>query len=72
MLAKLRFKSSMFAGALDGGDDEVLLEGNKLQTIVEEFDFSPVQQEGTQAEEVSEVLHQDDAMDDAENIWREL
>ena len=68
MLAKLRFKSSMFAGALDGGDDEVLLEGNKLQTIVEEFDFSPVQQEGTQAEEVSEVLHQDDAMDDLSDV----
>lgn len=63
MLAKLRFKSSMFAGALDGGDDEVLLEGNKLQTIVEEFDFSPVEQEETQVEDVSEAPREEETMD---------
>ena len=44
MLSKLHFKSSMFEGALDGGNDEVLLEGGKLQKIVEEFDFSPSEQ----------------------------
>lgn len=45
MLAKLQFKSSMFAGALDGGDDEVLLEGNKLQEIVEQFDFENAEEQ---------------------------
>ena len=67
MLAKLRFKSSMFAGALDGGDDEVLLEGNKLQTIVEEFDFSPVEQEETQVEDVSEAPREEETMDNPTN-----
>ena len=45
MLAKLQFKSSMFAGALDGGDDEVLLEGNKLQEIVDQFDFENAEEQ---------------------------
>lgn len=68
MLAKLRFKSSMFAGALDGGDDEVLLEGNKLQTLVDEFDFSPVEQEDTQSEEVPEALSREVIMDDLTDV----
>lgn len=60
MLAKLQFKSSMFAGALDGGDDEVLLEGNKLQEIVDQFDFEnaeeqPVVVEMEPMEEVVQV-----------------
>lgn len=57
MLAKLQFKSSMFAGALDGGDDEVLLEGNKLQEIVDQFDFENAEEQPTvvDTEPVEEV-----------------
>ena len=61
MLAKLRFKSSMFAGALDGGDDEVLLEGNKLQEIVEQFDFENDESQASvvEMEPVEEVVSVD-------------
>lgn len=80
MLAKLQFKSSMFAGALDGGDDEVLLEGNKLQEIVEQFDFEnaeeqpavvemePVEEVGQidiDAEFIPAVTEEQSAMSDA-------
>ena len=61
MLAKLQFKSSMFAGALDGGDDEVLLEGNKLQEIVEQFDFENDEEQAAvvEMEPVEEVVQID-------------
>ena len=61
MLAKLQFKSSMFAGALDGGDDEVLLEGNKLQEIVEQFDFENAEEQPVvvEMEPVEEVVQID-------------
>ena len=61
MLAKLQFKSSMFAGALDGGDDEVLLEGNKLQEIVEQFDFENDEEQTAvvEMEPVEEVVQID-------------
>lgn len=35
MIGKLRFKSSMFEGALDGGDDMVFLDDDKFKGIVE-------------------------------------
>lgn len=54
MLSKLRFKADMFAGALDNGDDEVLLESGKLQTIVEQFDFSPSPSQEPPVAEVTE------------------
>jgi len=35
MLSVLKFKSSLFAGALDGGDKQVLLEGGRLKRFME-------------------------------------
>lgn len=54
MLGKLRFKSSMFAGALDGGENDVLLEGNRLQELVNQFDFTSEPAERPLAEEQPE------------------
>ena len=34
MLAKLKFKTDLFDGVLNGGEDEVFLDNNKLETLV--------------------------------------
>ncbi len=57
MLSKLKFKSSMASGVLDDGQDEVILDDNRLRNIVETFDFeddkpvSPVVAENHDMEE---------------------
>ncbi len=38
MLARLKFKQSLFAGALDGGDSEVFLGGSKLDRFMKSVD----------------------------------
>lgn len=35
MLNVLRFKQSLFAGVLDGGDDEIFMDGSRLQKFIE-------------------------------------
>lgn len=44
MLAKLKFKSSLFDGVLNGGEDSIFLDDNKLEAIVSDFDFSPAEE----------------------------
>lgn len=39
MLAKLKFKTDLFDGVLNGGDDEVFLDNNKLETLVTDLGF---------------------------------
>lgn len=39
MLAKLKFKTDLFDGVLNGGEDEVFLDNNKLETLVTDLGF---------------------------------
>ena len=39
MLAKLKFKTDLFDGVLNGGEDEVFLDNNKLETLVNDLGF---------------------------------
>ena len=43
MLAKLKFKTSLFDGVLNGGEDCIFLDDNKLESLVSDFDFSPAE-----------------------------
>ena len=38
MIGKLRFKSSMFEGVLDGGDDMVFINQDKFKKFMEDID----------------------------------
>lgn len=40
MLSKLKFKTDLFDGVLNGGEDEVFLDNNKLETLVTDLGFS--------------------------------
>ncbi len=42
MLAKLKFKTDLFDGVLNGGEDEVFLDNNKLETLVTDLGFGDV------------------------------
>lgn len=61
MLSKLHFKSSMFAGVMDNGRDEINLENSKLQHIVDQFDFSTASGTNRQAADAPEekAVHPD-------------
>ena len=39
MLTKLKFKTDLFDGVLNGGEDEVFLDNNKLETLVTDLGF---------------------------------
>ena len=39
MLSKLKFKTDLFDGVLNGGEDEVFLDNNKLETLVTDLGF---------------------------------
>ena len=57
MLLKLKFKTDLFDGVLNGGDDEVFLNNNKLETLVTDL--------GLGKESFSETL-QPEVQEDAE------
>ena len=61
MLSKLHFKSSMFAGVMDNGRDEINLENSKLQHIVDQFDFSSASETSRQTADAPEekAVHPD-------------
>lgn len=42
MLTKLKFKTDLFDGVLNGGEDEVFLDNNKLETLVKDLGFGDV------------------------------
>jgi len=55
LIAKLRFKSSMAEGVLDGGEDTVFFDKNKFQALVEELQSAMEEMpESTQDEEEEE------------------
>lgn len=53
MLGKLRFKSSMFEGALDGGDDTIFIDDNKFGQIVSTINDMVEESEEKEEETVS-------------------
>lgn len=53
MLSKLQFKASVAEGVLDGGSDEVSLGDNRIQQIVDEFDFSEPADKAADTEDLS-------------------
>ena len=84
MLSKLKFKSSMASGVLDEGQDEVVLDNNRLHEIVETFEFeeerpdSPVLPEsyvgddsGSENEENAEDREAPDVLQEDEQVVRE-
>lgn len=50
MLAKLKFKSDLFDGVLNGGEDSIFLDDNKLETMVKDFGF--IEEEAPEGGEV--------------------
>jgi superfamily II DNA or RNA helicase len=57
MLSTLNFKSGLFAGILDAGEDAIFLENSKFDKIIDTFAdvVEPTQQDEPQAESQSEV-----------------
>lgn len=53
MLGKLRFKSSMFEGVLDGGEDTIFASESRFQKMMEELSETMNVQEDTHAEGVT-------------------
>ena len=51
MLSKLKFKTDIFDGVLNGGEDEVFLQNNKLETLVRDLGFVQEEEEGPIASE---------------------
>lgn len=60
MLAKLKFKTDLFDGVLNGGEDEVFLDNNKLETLVTDLGF------GEGAAKESALAPEVEAIDEAE------
>ena len=52
MLTKLKFKTDLFDGVLNGGEDEVFLQNSKLETLVKDLGF--VQEEDGKAVPVAD------------------
>ena len=70
MLTKLKFKTDVFDGVLNGGEDEVFLDNNKLETLVTDLGFGegaakePAATEPAEAvEDIEEKKPQDEAAD---------
>ncbi len=84
MLNLLAFKSAMFSGVLDGGDDEVFLDGTRLNQFMETVEkaTSPVAEtaeEPQQAKEIGrarprevEVRGEDAAAPAAQETWADV
>lgn len=51
MLTKLKFKTDLFDGVLNGGEDEIFLQNNKLETLVKDLGFVQEETEDTAAPE---------------------
>ena len=50
MLTKLKFKTDLFDGVLNGGEDEVFLQDSKLETLVKDLGFMQEEEKDTPAE----------------------
>ena len=53
MLSRLKFKTNLFDGVLNGGEDEVFLDTSKLETMVKDLGFGS--DEVTSSDSISDV-----------------
>lgn len=60
MLSTLKFKSSLFEGVLDNGEDSVFLETNRLDKIMETVETLTEDVEDVVAEEITDEAHLDE------------
>lgn len=71
MIAKLRFKSTMFEGVLDGGEDTVFANDDKFKKIIdmvgEYIESEPVKHE-PQVEQEEKATHEEPKLDTKEQI----
>ena len=62
MLVKLKFKTDLFDGVLNGGEDEVFLDNNKLETLVADLGF------GENAAKESALVSEAETIDETEEM----
>lgn len=60
MLSTLNFKSSLFEGILDNGEDSIFLEDSKLDKIMENISFITTDSSEKQQEKEGTVIHTED------------